>query len=136
MENISINHLAVLVAALSDFVVGALWFSSFLFGRQWMKETGLTEAKLQKTNPLVKYGLTFVFALIITYNLAFFIGGDPSATLNDYLLYSFLAGFGWAAMAVGILSLFEMRGWKLMLINWGYIILAFILKGLILGLWQ
>jgi len=136
MDHIAINHLAVIVAALSDFVVGALWFSSLLFGKVWMKETGLTEEKLKKSNALVKYGLTFIFALVITYNLAFFLGGDASMQLSDYLLYSFLAGFGWSAMAIGILSLFEMKGWRLMLINWGYVTLAFVVKGLILGLWR
>jgi hypothetical protein len=135
MENVAINHLAVFAAALSDFVVGALWYSPLLFVKVWMKETGLTEEKMKKDNPVVKYGLTFVFSLIITYNLAFFLG-DPKMELSDYLLYSFLAGFGWASMAVGILSLFEMRGWKLMLINWGYVTVAFVLKGLILGLWR
>lgn len=135
MENVAINHLAVFAAALSDFVVGALWYSPLLFAKVWMKETGLTEEKMKKDNALVKYGLTFVFSLIITYNLAFFLG-DPKMELSDYLLYSFLAGFGWASMAVGILSLFEMRGWKLMLINWGYVTVAFVVKGLILGLWR
>jgi len=135
MENLAINHLAVFAAALSDFVVGALWYSPLLFVKVWMKQTGITEEKMKKDNALVKYGLTFVFSLIITYNLAFFLG-DPMMELSDYLLYSFLAGFGWASMAVGILSLFEMRGWKLMLINWGYVTVAFVVKGLILGLWR
>lgn len=135
MENVSINHLAVFAAALSDFAVGALWYSPLLFVKVWMKETGITEEKMKTGNPLVKYGLTLIFSLVITYNLAFFLG-SPESTLNDYLLYSALAGFGWASMAVGILSLFEMRGWKLMLINWGYVTIAFVVKGLILGLWR
>lgn len=135
MGNVSINHLAVIAAALSDFVVGALWFSPLLFMKVWMRETGITEEKMKKDNPLVKYGLTLVFSLVITYNLAFFLGG-PEMTLKSYILYSALAGFGWASMAIGILSLFEMRGWKLMLINWGYVTIAFVVKGLILGLWR
>jgi len=135
MEAVSINHLAVIVAALSDFVIGALWYSPLLFVKVWMRETGLTEAKMSKDNPIIKYGLTLVFSLVITYNLAFFLG-DPAMKFSDYVLYSALAGFGWASMAVGILSLFEMRGWRLMLINWGYVTLAFVTKGVILGLWR
>jgi membrane-associated HD superfamily phosphohydrolase len=135
MEAVSINHLAVIVAALSDFVIGALWYSPLLFVKVWMRETGLTEAKMSKDNPIIKYGLTLVFSLVITYNLAFFLG-DPAMKFSDYVLYSALAGFGWASMAVGILSLFEMRGWRLMLINWGYVTIAFVTKGVILGLWR
>jgi len=135
MENVTINHLAVIVAALSDFAVGALWYSPLLFVKPWMREAGLTEEKLRKGSPFVTYGLTLIFSLIITYNLAFFLGsGDMK--LSDYLMYSFLAGFGWAAMAMGIISLFEKKSWKYILISWGYVTVAFLLKGLILGLWQ
>ena len=37
-----INYWAVVVAALSGFAVGALWYGP-LFGRQWMAASGVTE---------------------------------------------------------------------------------------------
>ena len=135
MENVSINHLAVIVAALSDLLVGALWYSPLLFVKAWKRETGLTDEKLKQGSMILTFGLAFVFSLVITYNLAFFLGsGDMK--LGDYLMYSFLAGFGWVAMALGIISLFEKKSWKYILISWGYIVVAFVLKGLILGLWR
>ena len=48
MEDMIINHWAVLVAAISDFAVGALWFSPVLFYKPWLKENNLTEEILKK----------------------------------------------------------------------------------------
>ena len=135
MENIYINHLAVIVAAISDFAVGALWYSPLLFYKSWMKENNFTEEILKKGNPAVTYSLTFIFALIISYNLAFFLGDSNTDTMWG-LQAGILAGFGWAAMAFATIALFEKKPFKYILINCGYIVVAFALKGLIIGAWR
>ena len=135
MENTYINHLAVIVAAISDFAVGALWYSPLLFYKSWMKENNFTEEILKKGNPAVTYSLTFIFALIISYNLAFFLGDSNTDTMWG-LQAGILAGFGWAAMAFATIALFEKKSFKYILINCGYIVVAFALKGLIIGAWR
>ena len=54
----------------------------------------------------------------------------------DGILAGFLAGFGWVALGIGIVALFERRPWMYMLINGGYMTVAFVLMGLILGAWR
>jgi hypothetical protein len=129
-----INHLAVFVAAISDFIVGALWFSPILFYKSWMKENSLTEEILKKGSPVVTYGLTFILALIISYNLAFFLG-EPGTTTTWGLTAGFLAGV-WAAAGFATIALFEKKSVKYILIDCGYLLVAFALKGLILGAWR
>lgn len=132
MQELDINHWAVLVAAISDFVVGALWYSPLLFNKAWMAENGFTADDMKRVNPAKTYGLTLVFALIITYNLAAFTGGQSF----DFVLFaSIAAGLGWAAMSFATVGLFELKSWRYILINCGYIVLAYSLKGVILGLW-
>lgn len=87
MEDIYINHLAVIAAAVSDFIIGALLYSPVLFYKGWMEANNFTEDDLKKVNPAVTYGFTFVLALIISYNLAFFLGDSQ----ND-ALWGLLAG--------------------------------------------
>lgn len=135
MEDIYINHLAVIVAAISDFAVGALWYSPLLFYKAWMKENNFTEETLKKGNPAVTYSLTFVFALVISYNLAFFLG-DANTDVMWGLQAGILAGLGWAAMAFSIVALFEKKSFKYIVINCGYIVVAFALKGFIIGAWR
>ena len=43
-----INFLAVLVAALSSFVVGFVWYNPKVFGTIWMNEIGMTEEKAKQ----------------------------------------------------------------------------------------
>lgn len=130
----SINWLAVLAAALSSFVLGGLWYSPFLFAKAWMKENGFTEEYLKKANMALVFGLTFVLSFIIAVNLAFFLGNET--TLTQGMLYGGLAGFGWVAMALGTIYLFERKTLKLWLIHAGYVTLQFIIMGAILGAWH
>ena len=134
MEDMIINHWAVLVAAISDFAVGALWFSPVLFYKPWLKENNLTEEILKKSNTAVIYGVSFILALIISYNLAFFLGDAKTDTLWG-LTAGFLAGI-WAAAGFAIIALFEKKSFKYMLIDCSYLLVAFALKGLIIGAWR
>ena len=49
MELSTINHLAVITAAICSFVLGGIWYGP-LFGRAWMKEVGVTEDQLKAGN--------------------------------------------------------------------------------------
>lgn len=135
MENLYINHLAVIVCALANLALGALWYSPALFYRAWARETGLTEDQLSKSNPAKTYGLAFLFALLISYNLAFFLG-DADTTPAWGAMAGFLAGFGFSALSFAIIALFEQRSWKYILINGGFITVYFTLIGFVLGLWR
>jgi hypothetical protein len=135
MENLYINHLAVFVCAIANLALGALWYSPALFYKAWAAETNLTEEQLSKSNPLKTYGLTFIFALVMSYNLAFFLG-DSATTPIWGAMAGFLAGFGWCALIFAVIALFEQRSWKYILINGGFITVYFTLIGFILGIWR
>ena len=135
MENIHINHWAVLVCAGLNLLTGAVWYSPVLFYNAWKTANELGDEKLKTINPVKTYGLTFIGSLVISYNMAFFLG-DPTTDWKWGATAGFLAGFGWSAIIFSIVALFEMRSWKYILINCGYIILYFTLVGLILGAWR
>jgi hypothetical protein len=134
VNNIHINYVAVLASALSAFIIGGAWYSPILFGKIWMKETGLTDEVLRKLNMAVTYGLSFVLLLIIAINLAAFLSGPPNLAWG--CTAGALAGIGWVAMAFGVTYLFEARSFKLFLVNAGYHAVAFVVMGGILGVWK
>ena len=136
MEQLYINHWAVLVCAVANLVVGALWYSPMLFYKAWLKENNFTEEMIkQKFNPLKMYGLSFVLSLIISYNRAFFLG-DEKTNAGWGAIAGFLAGFGFSALIFAVVALFEQRSWKYILINGGYITIYFTLIGFIIGAWR
>lgn len=135
MENMIINHWAVLVSAAFSLVLGSLWYSKALFGNAWMKESGVTEEQARASNPVRTYLIAFLLAYIMSYNLAFFLG-DAATDWKWGLTAGFLAGFGWAATMFAVISLFELRSLRYILINAGYMIVYFSVIGLILGAWR
>ncbi|MGH9321407.1 MAG: DUF1761 domain-containing protein [Vicinamibacteria bacterium] len=130
-----VNYLAVATAALSTFLIGGLWYSPLLFQRPWMKANGLSEADLQKGGTGKIFGLSFVFALVMAFNLAAFLAG-PDTTLAWGATAGALAGFGWVALGIAIVALFERRSWTYILVNGGYFIVSFVVMGAILGGWR
>ncbi len=52
------NFYAVLIASLSSFFVGFIWYNPKVFGTIWMKETGMTEEKAKQGNMIKIFGLT------------------------------------------------------------------------------
>jgi len=135
MENIQINHIAVFVCAVMSLVIGAVWWSPLLFAKSWQEENGLSDEQLAKANPVKNFGLSFVLAWIMSYNLAFFLG-TPDTTWQWGLAAGLLTGVGWVAAMFIVIALFEMRSVKYIAINVGYIIVYFALIGLILGIWR
>jgi hypothetical protein len=127
-----LNVWAMLAATLSAFVVGGLWYSPVLFGKAWERANGFTESPKAGARTFV---LSFLFTVVMAVNLAFYLA-DPKTTAAFGAIAGFLAGFGWAAMGLAVVALFEKRSWKYSLINGGYLTVALTLMGLILGAWR
>jgi len=130
-----LNWLAVLAAAVSTFVIGGLWYSPAVFGRAWMLANNFTQEDLDRGNIAKIFGLSFVFALLMSANLAAFLA-DSKTTAAWGATAGFLAGFGWATLGLATVALFERRSWKYILINGGYLTISFTVMGLILGAWR
>lgn len=129
----SVNYLAIIAAAVSSFVLGGLWYAPFLFGKAWMRETGLSEEQLRERNLAAVFGLSFVLSLLGAFVFAMFLGPNPGLGLGFGA--GLAAGLFWVAGSFGINYLFEKKGFKLWLINGGYHALQYTLIGTILGLW-
>jgi RsiW-degrading membrane proteinase PrsW (M82 family) len=129
-----LNVWAVLVAAISAFVLGGLWYAPFLFGGAW-KRTNRFGADEPPPAGAKVFLISFVLSLVMALNLAMFLN-DSKTNLTWGATAGFLAGFGWVAMGIGIVSLFERRPWMYVLVNGGYLTVALVVMGAILGGWR
>ena len=131
---VQLNYWAVLVSALSTFLLGGLWYSPAVFGKAWMRENGFKEEDMKNSNMVKIFGLSFLLALVAAVNLAMYMGPESDPTMGA--LWGFLAGAGWVATFVGMHYLFEKKSFTLFLINAGYSIVALTVMGVILAAWK
>ncbi len=127
-----INYLAVLLATLSSFVIGGLWYSPLLFGKSWMALSGQSEERLRSGNPAIVFGGAFLLNLVAAFVLAMWLK-ERSADVQDAASAGFAIGLGLVASSIGVIYLFERRPLGLWLINGGYATVLFTVMGAILG---
>lgn len=126
-----VNLWAVLVAAVSSFVLGGLWYSPALFGPLWNRENG---GGPQAGHPARVFGVAFLFSLVAAAAFAWWLGAAPA--LERAVTAGLVAGFGIAAACFGINYQFAQRSFLLWAIDGGYHTVQFVLFGVILGLWH
>jgi hypothetical protein len=129
-----INWPAVVVAGISAFAVGGLWYSRSFFGNAWMSDAKLTEEEIKLGNKGKIFGFTAVFSLIMAVNLAMFLA-DAKTDVAWGAEAGFLAGI-WTFCAIATNGLFELKGWRYIFINGGYSVVSLTLMGAIIGLWR
>lgn len=144
MDFNTINWLAILVAGISAFVLGGVWYSPLLFGNAWMRENKLTLEDVKKGNAAKIYGWAFILSLIMAANLGMFLADTPAECTGNCAqktdiswgaIAGFLAGI-WAFCGLAIVALFEQRSSRYIFINGCYLLLALTLMGAIIGLWR
>ena len=155
------NYYAILVAALSSFVVGFIWYNPKLFGTIWMNEIGMTEEKARQGNMAKIFGLTFVFAFMLAFFmpmltihqvgavqlaggnqtdpalLAFLeVHGEMFRTFSHGALHGFLASLFITVPVIATNCLFEQKSFKYAAVTSGYWIVVFTIMGAIICGWK
>ncbi len=131
----TLNWLAILVAGISSFVLGGVWYSPALMGRAWMRENNMSEEDVKKGNKGKIFGWTLLLSLIMAVNLGMFLNNTPGLDVTFGLLYGLLAGL-WVFCGIAIVGLFEHKTARYIFINGGYCFLALGIMGAIIGAWR
>ena len=133
---VGMNVLAAIVAAVSSFLLGGLWYSKAVFVRPWARAWGLDPDQPPKNpkHPASVFGVSFVYALIAALAFAWWLGPNPP--LGYALARGLAAGAGFVATSFGINYQFSNRSPVLLGIDGGYHVGQFLLFGLVLGLWH
>lgn len=129
-----ISWIAVLSCGVATLLIGALWYSPALFARAWQREAGLSDEALRSGSVPLRFGLTFVLAVVAAAVFALFIGNQM--TIAQATAAGAAAGLAWVAASFGINYLFEHRSLKHWLINGGYHVVQFTAFGFIIGALQ
>ncbi|HMF10742.1 MAG TPA: DUF1761 domain-containing protein [Gemmataceae bacterium] len=133
-----INWLAVAVAALVAFFVGAIWYTA-LFGKLWIKLHGFSDTKVKEMqanmSPPRFFGGMILSYLVLALTLAVLLTGfaEPNLTAGVFLGLVFWMGSS-AIAATGHIASDKVHG--VYLIDVGCHLVYLVLMGALLGAWR
>ena len=145
MEQFDINWLALIVAAISTLVVGSIYYGP-LFGKMWQKEVGISDAELKAGNMLKIFGLSLIFAFVISFVLWFMVmtGGGPGEahghggnfmTFKHGAFHGALTGVFLVLPIIGTIALYERKSLRYVLLTVGYWTISMAVMGGIINVW-
>lgn len=132
MEVVDINLVRVVVAAVANMIIGAVWYSPGVFGKKWMKLVGKKQEDLQKAASTA-YAGSSVSALIVAFVLAYFIGFAEIDSVSNGALLGVLAWLGFVVTSSLVKLLFQGGSKDLFILDNGYHLIAYAVMGAILA---
>jgi len=129
-----INYLAVLVAAIAYWVLGAVWYG-VLFNKPWMALEHMTIERAESVHPAIPYLVAFLLELLIAYSLAQLCIWRNANTAGRGASVGVLVWIGFIGPIAFMNYMFEMRPKELYAINEFYPLAGLVLMGVILGGW-
>jgi hypothetical protein len=127
--------LAIIVATLCYFGLGAVWFT--LFRNAWLEGIGRTMEQLQMSgvSPALAYGIALTMTLALALFLSWLIQATGPLTLARGVQVAMILWFCTVFATFATEYAFEGRGVKILAINTGYCLVGMVLMGAVLGGW-
>lgn len=131
-----INYYALVAAAAASMAIGTLWYGP-LFGKEWMRLSGLTQEgmKSMALKPWQAMLGGFVNSLILSYVLLMFTLTWVS-DLEGAWFSAFWIWLGFVATTQISGFLWEGKSFKLFLIHASYSLVTYLVMATILVMWQ
>ena len=130
------NLWAVLVSAVIQWLLGALWYSPLLFAKPWMALVGIQKDAANRKSMVPGMISSFIGSLILSFVLAHVVLWGHVITLRRGALVGFICWAGFIACPNFAQGLYESRPFKLFAINTGYWLVALIVSGALLAAWK
>jgi hypothetical protein len=139
MPTADVNIVAVFVAAVLTFVLGAIWYSPVLFARQWMDAHGYTPetaAERRTRGALRAYAISLACYVIMAYVLALLVEYTNATGPAQGLWLGILAWLGFVATTGLTAQVFSDKRFATWVIDAAYQLASLLAMGLILASWR
>ncbi|HXX63441.1 MAG TPA: DUF1761 domain-containing protein [Bacteroidota bacterium] len=130
------NYLAILVAAVVNMIIGALWYSPLLFAKPWMALNNMTPESMKNVNPGPLYAQSFIATLVTYFFLAMAIQLTSAATAIDGMKTAFCVWLGFITTVQFTANVFSPKKIQAYFLDTGYQLAAILVAGVILALWR
>ncbi len=129
-----LNWLAILVAAVAFFAVGALWYQRGVMGNRWMKAAAVEPSEASPrawifVGTLIAY---FLMAMV----LAMISQGIGASSFGDGLVLGLFTGVVFVAAQAWVNAAYEGRSMTLVLVNGGIGVIGHVIMAIIVTVWD
>jgi hypothetical protein len=133
--NFPVNYLAVVVAALANYIIGTLWYG-VIFRKTWLKLSGVKEMKITVLSVVV--GLVGAFLTSWVLLRAIFFSGQyfDTSGFGGGLVVAFFSWLGFIAPVTVGAVLYEKKPWMYWILMNAYWLISLLVMSVILTLWK
>jgi Protein of unknown function (DUF1761) len=130
------NHVAILVAAIANFVLEAGWYSAFY--STWVSGIGRTDEWLKQNSPnrALQYLTAIVASAVAAAVISYAVQCPGPQTLLRGVAVGFWLWLGFVLTTWATEYIFEVRPFSLLAVNAGFWLVGMMLMGGIVGAWK
>jgi hypothetical protein len=136
----AINWLAVIIATLVYFLLGAVWFAQQTpIGRAWASAAAYESPTSGVASSNLFYLTPLITAFVASVATALIVEATGADTFGDGLVLGLVIGIGYAATIVLNLAAFEFskpRQWTWGLLDASYHLVGLVVAAVILAVWR
>jgi hypothetical protein len=132
-----VNYVAVLVAGIAGWLVGAVWYG--ILGRVWMAALDWTQADMtgpdgKRRIPVAPMITAFFAQIVMALMLAGLMGHMGPPTLMNGLVSGALVWLGFVITTITVNNAFQRKKPMLTVIDGGHWLAVLLVQGIVLGL--
>lgn len=132
-----LNWLGVILATLSTFLVGYVWYDVRVFGNQWMKLVGVSKKQIESSEGMGKiFGMTAIQSFLTAILLGCLLIVTEANGVIDSLLFAALLGFVFRVGTHVMHNGFARRSDELTAIDGAHDVVALAVMGVVLSLFS
>jgi hypothetical protein len=133
MSFAGLNYIAIVIAAVAGFGVGAVWYT-FLFQKPWMAAMGMDPEKMHAGGPdATPFIVAAAGHLVMAFVFSAFLHSLGAATLGGGLAVGFFAWLGFVITSMAVNNGFGGRNMMVTIIDGGHWLTVLLVMGLIIG---
>lgn len=133
-----LNWLAVIVATIVYFALGALWYSPVAFGKPWQRAIGWDETNQRGASPII-YAGPALFALVSAIATAMLANATGSTDIGNGVVLGLVVGIGYGLALTAYEAVFapnRPRPWVWFAITGAYHLVGLFVVAVIVSVWR
>lgn len=135
MRQLTINHLAVVAAIVSTFVLGFLWYGP-IFGDPWMQMVGLTPEDVAEGGSAGTWITNVISSAAGMYALAWLFTKLNVESITQGVMISAIIGLAFVLLPRMTNDLFANNPYGLAWVTGGFEVAKLVVGGIILSAWR